>query len=274
MKGTLASAVIAMYGQSNKPRDQEICSRLTAAGRLFMSIEVLVQQNFIQWRNKFPTPEFCQEILAAVRLPYDETWIEWRSSEVFGADAAADMIGYLLRLVDGGLHLDLAISKGDKAVVAPCTAIVEMDGIRVDWHGKKPINTASADLIYQWVTMWVECVAKWTVLLTAKNSPLKVGAREDYEALNKQRRKRSRPPLLGASLVTWDLSRAERRAGRSLSQAEQASAAAHICRGHIKIRASGSYWWSPHWRGLNGKTPPNTGADRRVVDKMYKTASQ
>jgi hypothetical protein len=83
MKGTLASAVIATYGQSHELRDQEVCSRLTAASRLFMPLEVLVQHDFIQWRNKFPTPEFCQEVFAAVRLPYDETWFEWRSSEAF-----------------------------------------------------------------------------------------------------------------------------------------------------------------------------------------------
>jgi hypothetical protein len=89
-------------------------------------------------------------------------------------------------------------------------------------------------------------------LLTAKNAPLRIDPEEDMTKINARRERSGNAILFSVHAVSWDLSRAERRirqSGETVADEVRKEAIAHIVRGHIKIRKSGAFWWSPHVRG-------------------------
>lgn len=75
------------------------------------------------------------------------------------------------------------------------------------------------------------------------------------EKLNKQRAKKGRAPLMDHSLVKVHLSNTRKKVYESHGHS------AHVARGglvtgHFKVRKSGIYWWSPHWRGSKADVKP------------------
>ena len=98
----------------------------------------------------------------------------------------------------------------------------------------------------------------FVLLLTAKNAPLIVGENEDLERLNRQRARAGKLPLFSARPVKWNLTREERRAVRASTPFDakaRARAMSHIVRGHVKVRKSGVFWWSPYFRNGEGTAP-------------------
>lgn len=72
----------------------------------------------------------------------------------------------------------------------------------------------------------------------------------DMSKLNKARIKRGRQPMLPAQEIRLSLSRVQRaRLGLPGSGGRMPSAA-HLVRGHWKLRKNGLFWWMPHSRGL------------------------
>lgn len=68
------------------------------------------------------------------------------------------------------------------------------------------------------------------------------------ERLNRQREKKGRAPVPEHRLVKVHLSPTRRRIYET-SGYSAAAARGGIVIGHFKVRKSGIYWWSPHWRG-------------------------
>lgn len=95
------------------------------------------------------------------------------------------------------------------------------------------------------------------ILLNCRNAvaPERVPA---PERLNRQRAKKGRPPVPEHVLVKIHLS-PERRLARQAAGGGRAAARGGLVIGHFKVRKSGVWWWSPHWRGSHeGKTPERT----------------
>jgi hypothetical protein len=79
------------------------------------------------------------------------------------------------------------------------------------------------------------------------------------ERLNNQRLKSGKLPLLGRTIIRIRLSHGlQARAGLG---GQREAARLHAVRGHFKIRTSGVYWWSDHFRG---------DAVRGVLHSSYK----
>jgi len=68
------------------------------------------------------------------------------------------------------------------------------------------------------------------------------------EKLNRQREKKGKAPLPEHRIVRIHLSPSRKRAYESQGRTA-AAARGHLVTGHFKVRKSGVYWWSPHWRG-------------------------
>jgi len=112
---------------------------------------------------------------------------------------------------------------------------------------------AKAAVLFAWMGLRI------LTMLTARNSPLIIGEEEDFSVLNKHCSAKGRHRLLGSMPVQWDLSRVERRlrgSGKSLTDAGRSQAVAHLVRGHLKIRKSGAFWWSPHFRLAANESRP------------------
>lgn len=95
------------------------------------------------------------------------------------------------------------------------------------------------------------------ILLNCRNAvtPERVPA---PEKLNRQRVKKGRPPIPEHVLVKIHLS-PERRLAREGTGKGRSPARGGLVIGHFKVRKSGVWWWSPHWRGSHeGKQPERT----------------
>lgn len=76
------------------------------------------------------------------------------------------------------------------------------------------------------------------------------------EKLNRQRARKGKAPLPEYRIVRVHLSPSRRRAYESTGRTA-AAARGHLVTGHFKVRKSGVYWWSPHWRGSTKDAVPD-----------------
>jgi len=98
-------------------------------------------------------------------------------------------------------------------------------------------------------------VEAFIIMLNSKNILEQVP--DDFARLNKARSKQRKAPLKEFTTTKLRLTRS------SINRAEAAgidrnAARMHLCRGHFKTRASGIYWWSPHFRGKGVPVQRNT----------------
>lgn len=75
------------------------------------------------------------------------------------------------------------------------------------------------------------------------------------EKLNRQRAKKGKPPVPEHRIVKVHLSPSRRRAYETAGRTS-AAARGGLVIGHFKVRKSGIYWWSPHWRGSTADRAP------------------
>lgn len=101
--------------------------------------------------------------------------------------------------------------------------------------------------------------AKNLILLNLKNG-VEIRAASASRDAQKARRRMGRPPLLDHHVLGLKLPRHIVRDGTQASPGDAEDMRAHWVRGHLKVRSTGVYWWSPHIRG-----DPSLG----FVDKTY-----
>jgi hypothetical protein len=109
-----------------------------------------------------------------------------------------------------------------------------------------------------------DLAAEWRFvlsLLTILNSRNVISYSEEatFEKLNKQRKKKGKPPVLSHREIRLNLSKVQRqRLGEYAQRSPSARPTeAHLVRGHWKLRKTGLYWWSPHVRyGDQTSSPP------------------
>lgn len=109
-----------------------------------------------------------------------------------------------------------------------------------------------------------DLAAEWRFLLsflTVLNSRniISYGEEQDFAKLNRARARTGKPPLLSHRPITLSLHMKRNMArvsGKSGREAEDIQR--HLVIGHLKLRKSGLWWWSPHVRGNVGDPIPRT----------------
>jgi hypothetical protein len=91
------------------------------------------------------------------------------------------------------------------------------------------------------------------VTLNSRNV-IDYGPVETYAKLNKARAKSGKPSLLSHREIRLSLSNSMRRRTQITTGAGRDTLQEHVVMGHFKVRKSGVFWWSPHYRGTNGKS--------------------
>ena len=96
-------------------------------------------------------------------------------------------------------------------------------------------------------------------LLTVLNSRniIEISPETDLTKINKARLKAKKPLLMSHREIRLNMSRFRKKypnlTNRSLDDLQ-----AHFVRGHLKMRKSGLFWWSPFVRGYTGEAPLTT----------------
>jgi hypothetical protein len=268
MRGTLASALVENYAESESPLHVEFLSDVRRAGRLSISPDVYEQVLKVKWRTPVTDLQaLAAEMLDTVRLPFDITWIELpvMMGEA-GAETEIEYAGVMLHKENGEIQCRAAMFSPQLGAVIFGVKILATrhDGFVVGWWTGDGEYGPKRDALTDFIHGAIGTASMAIILLTARNAPLKFGELEDYTRLNKQRRRKGRSDLLPVRPIRWDLHRFERRAGRGLTAGEKIEVTAHLCRGHFKMRKSGLFWWSPHYRGTPVDGPPPTGRDHEV----------
>jgi len=267
---SFASEIEAACGKSQHPVGMTFMAGMRRAGRMSISPEVIERIEEMKCRWDYRSADnYAADILATVRLPFDPLWLEWDVPLDHQADAEMRKIGFLITREGPSLRLSIAVMLKAGPAINDVDALLTPDGLFMDI----PVDAEEpSKMMWGFMMAVVDMAANLIMLLTARNSPVAVGMGDDFERVNKKRRIMRRPPLLSTKPVTWDLTRVERRAGRALDSGERAEAAAHLCRGHIKLRKSGAFWWSPHFRNTKGELPPASGRDHAVADTIGRMA--
>ncbi|NPD70347.1 hypothetical protein HN018_28175 (plasmid) [Lichenicola cladoniae] len=270
MISPLANRFFTMAQDDPRPGWKETAALIAQAGRFVLAPEV------VKLTLRTPEPDrLMPAVVQGLRLPHDPCWIEYSPHEVFaGRGDAASQFGILLwrdasgevcnRLITRN-RIGSLIRPGDvvpnpeeiAVVLYPCDLVFSPAGAF--------IRTTRPDLPQQdlagyqeaaWHLGWM--ALSFALLLTARNAPLLVGEAEDLERLNRKRARSGKPPLMNARPVHWNLSREERHALRGqvpFDRNARSAAVSHMVRGHMKVRASGAFWWSPHFRNISDAEP-------------------
>jgi len=260
--GTLASMLELEAAKRSEPRSMPLMTQLRSAIRMSVDTEIMDRSEEIEWRGKSDW-DISAEILRMVRLPHNPCWLEWRPMEIDPNDH--DRAGMLIYMESGVLRVAVAfIGHGNDAFWCPVYAYASSTGgLGVKWMwGKTEVR--DPEMWERAAVTALGIASRLLILLTARNSPLSVEPMQDFERLNKLRAKAGKTPLLSYRPVRWAVTRVERRIGRDLSPTERAEVVGHLCRGHLKLRKSGAFWWSPHWRGLGTNPAPEGGRDHKV----------
>ena len=274
----LANRFLAMTSDADRANWQETASLIKRAGRFVLSPEV------VKLTLRVPEPDkLLPAVIQGIRLPHDPTWIEYSPAEVFAGrpeapkhfgllfwrDQAGDVCNRLIVRHRRGelLGAEYDVNQPDEMMIMhyPCDLVFRPSGpvIRQTQADVPPAGMASLEADAETLG-WLGLM--FVLLLTAKNAPLLIGEGEDLTRLNRQRVRSGKPALVAARPVQWNLTREERRAVRAsvpFDRSARSAALAHMVRGHMKIRKSGVFWWSPHFRNVeNGE--PAAGRDYRV----------
>lgn len=131
------------------------------------------------------------------------------------------------------------------------------DGQRIgrlyDHYTSKPATRKPAlGLLSSWSNNMSNDFAFLLTLLMLLNSRelTEIGPAPDNTRINNQRVKRGKPPLATVRPIQLHLRRRHllqgQRKGLTRQQLES-----QLVMGHFKVRKTGIFWWSPHWRNLN-----------------------
>lgn len=164
-------------------------------------------------------------------------------------------VGYMIEdmgevALHGGAYyaLGCAFSKGDDVRRVPGAIGISPRGVQFDATVRDDFREALA--------VGAGHALRFFLLLNTRNRVVRIIEGPDLSRLNKQRRRKGKPDLLESRAVKLDLSRPIAQVIRRGGTPDHRTIAAHVVRGHFKLRASGIFWWSPFMRGGRGNAPP------------------
>lgn len=274
----LANRFLAMAGEDSRANWKVTADLIQRAGRFVLSPEV------VKLSMRVPEPEkLLPAVVQGIRLPHDPCWIEYSPAEVFNNRAeAARQFGLVFWRDDAGdvcsriivrKRISDLIRPGDTVadpdamavVLYPCDLVFRAGGaVTRETQSDVPKDSMADYRVAAEGLGWLGLT--FVLLMTARNTPLLVGEAENIERLNKQRVKSGKPRLVTARPIQWNLSREERRAVRAgvpFDRTARSAALGHMVRGHMKVRKSGVFWWSPHYRNA-GDDDVGSGRDYAV----------
>jgi hypothetical protein len=197
---------------------------------------------------------------ALCRLPYPECWIEVAQADRLSARAtlpprrdqvvAKKRIGYLLTHTnnDGAFAAQLMLSLVGQAAPIICPL-----ALRFDPHAA---NLEAAGCFQQLhdpaaaLSFWhgePRYLAAVLALLHSRNAC--ATSIVEFTRLNRQRARHHKPLLFSYHLVAIPARYKQRHVGSGDDEPSGQEIRAHWCRGHLKIRRTGVFFWSAHQRG-------------------------
>lgn len=217
------------------------------------NVDVLVS------RVKAALPQLLGAIEHA-RPPYPICWLE---SHSIGPTGVRHQNGYLVEATGGGaLNIRLASRVRPGAVMAGYTVPSDMEIIMANGvarisdtglHYRRDPSPLPPGVIDIDASATLAMAAGHTLvfflLLNARNRVVQVTDGPDFTRLNRSRAKSGKAPLLSSKIIKLDLSRPIVQALRRGTSTNPRDLAAHVVRGHFKVRKSGVFWWSPFVRG-------------------------
>jgi hypothetical protein len=107
-------------------------------------------------------------------------------------------------------------------------------------------HSAEYDLASEW-----RFILSLLVIMNSRNL-IAYGQEATFDKLNKKRAqgKKPKPPLLSHRTITLNLSKVQKRrlVAHALGQSRKSPEEPYWVEGHMKVRKSGVFWWSPHER--------------------------
>lgn len=178
-----------------------------------------------------------QIIPELVKLPYDTCWFESRLTRSPGYSD----IGILAN--GGGREFVLwSKSKADSFWVFMCCAEVEYGSDAIRFVISKDADAApergALSTFMEFVFAFLSALNCSNVTRVESLPPLK---------LQKARAKRGKKPLF--SYWTLEIHLPKRAKENTTAGETHAAKRLHLCRGHMKKRKTGYFWWQPHVRG-------------------------
>lgn len=199
--------------------------------------------------NKLATPKGCAQAMSLFKLPYKQTWLEWRE-----ARATETRAGVLLSEREDGFvmcYVVLLFQLEDGTHHA-CIERIAFDPLSIKIDPEKGETLIAAKNISQNTTLNENFTsgicATLCEYIVRINSPHVTERRaSDLSKINKKRIKKGNLPLLEHHVI--DLSRRVRE-GLSLSgMVDEHGRRLHFRRGHFKVRKTGVFWWNEHLAG-------------------------
>lgn len=117
----------------------------------------------------------------------------------------------------------------------------------VGLQGEMGTSSVEANQGTDLLRMWELQILPALILLNCRNA-VDVETVAAPEKLNKQRVKKGKAPIQEHQVVKIHLSPSKRRS-HGIGPGRSGPTNGGLVIGHFKVRKSGIYWWSPHWRG-------------------------
>jgi hypothetical protein len=254
---TLATKILGSPAVESREAWADAAAQIKMSGRFVLMPELM---DFVVGHRARDEQEIGL-LSSHLQLPHDPCWIEYSAlqyAQKRGLDPSLypKNSGMLFnRGRDGLIRLQYLSEEkdpgGDYLFMYPYRAVYSSNGISLEGIDRAPavkLDEAFRSKVKSAAHLGIALIC----LLTAKNAPLRIDPEEDMTKINARRERSGNAILFSAHAVSWDLSRAERRirqSGEAASSEVRKEAIAHIVRGHVKIRKSGAFWWSPHVRG-------------------------
>jgi hypothetical protein len=134
----------------------------------------------------------------------------------------------------------------------PISMVIRADGGHFyDWEGADQAEEYN-EKIPDYVAAAGDIAVTTLLMLKSRNSLLTI-AEPEISPFQKRRMgeaiRSGKPINQPFHVIKFDLAREFRRNPDQTEEQARATVAEHIVMGHFKLRDSGLYWWSPHWRG-------------------------
>lgn len=240
---TLASMLVADAARSKRPLLTALAQDVSRATRLSLDESVLQQMDDLPLDRVALLEALSQGHL---HLPYEKCWLEFFDGP--------HRVGLLARLDDRALIISGTFYIND--AFCPLRALGRVEGFRILAFAEPGMSVEDKAATAHAMRIASYIVLRFMLLISAKGTPAVIGPGEDFARLNKRREKAGRTPVLACRPVRWDLSR-EVRYGNATGRGQNSVAAAHMVRGHMKVRKTGIYWWRPYFRNVApGDAPP------------------
>lgn len=202
--------------------------------------------------------------------PYESCWIEAQENidnNESSSNASADIqrYGFLIQQNPETQELNFryALMRGsDFPYVVTERSILTKDG-------RKSPNLTGDLLRSGHIVNFEDGLAKKVfaliLILNSRSKVLEIGEpEEDFSRLNRKRERQGKQPKPELNVIKFDISRLLKK-DKNLSQEEaQRIQAESLVRGHFKLRKTGVFWWSFHFRNKDADTSNEEALERQL----------